>query len=508
MEPSDLQRVTLLCATRRFGEALRLLDRELARDPDDWAALTMRAGCLLGTGDSAGALRTANQAVAAAPDEAWCHLVKARILLAVANPGEARTSVDRAVGLDPQSPAAWALRALTIGTFLDQHRQVRMRRADRQAVKAAVDTYLRLTAGELKSQEVSDAARGLQLAEYGRAARALVRRALSDDPQSAQLVETLGALEATRGNTQGAWRGLHAAVRRDAQRASSAMEGLRTVWHGVTMLALLHLLRLSSFLAPMLVAEEVVGLSAVPRGIVGSVLMVPVLWAVLRLVPMAWGVRDTLPDLLGRRTTWYAFAPACVAAAPAVFAPRAWSAVALGAMWVAWFAAWRVLRRTHDGPASLALLRRGVAEWPHYVTRCWLFGLAGGLIMLCDLVTGGWEPLSFTVSGILVTRCALLLFGFTYQHPLLRRHWRNYLGVRSGRRTAVLCGLVLAVAWVPELPGYALLVLAAVPAWQIWGGLSYLIEYGRPDEVFLHGGRISYRVRQGPYAQRPEAWPS
>ncbi|MGW6647646.1 hypothetical protein [Streptomyces iakyrus] len=65
-----------------------------------------------------------------------------------------------------------------------------------------------------------------------------------------------------------------------------------------------------------------------------------------------------------------------------------------------------------------------------------------------------------------------------------------------------------AVAWVPDLPGYALLVLAAVPAWQMQGGLSYLVAYGRPEEVFLHDGRISYRVRQGSYAQRPEAWPS
>ncbi|MFJ4077808.1 tetratricopeptide repeat protein [Streptomyces iakyrus] len=507
MEPSDLERVTLLCGARRWREALRILEQELAKDPQDWAALNMRAACLLGTGDHTGALRAADKAVAAAPDEAWCHLVKARVLLAVANPGEARQSVEQALRLDPQNPAAWALRALTIGTFLDHHRNGYERR-DRRAVKASVDTFLRLTAGELKSQEVSDAARGLQLAEYGRAARALVRRALREDPQSAQLAETLGALEAARGNTQGAWRGLDAAVRSDAQRASSAMEGLRTIWYSVTMLALLHLLRLSSFLVPMLVAEEAVGLSATPRTVVGSALLVPVLWSVLRLVPMAWGVRYTLPDLLGRRTTWYAFAPACAAAVTAVFAPWPWSAVALAAMWAAWFAAWRVLRRAHDRPASLALLRRSVGDWPHYVTRCWLFGLAGGVIMLGDLVTGGWEPLSFTVSGILFTRCALLLFGFTYQHPALRRHWRNFRGVRLGRRTAVLCGLVLAVAWVPDLPGYALLVLAAVPAWQMQGGLSYLIAYGRSEEVFLHAGRISYRVRHGPYARRPEAWPS
>ncbi|MFI8890618.1 tetratricopeptide repeat protein [Streptomyces paradoxus] len=508
MEASDLERVTLLCATRRFEEALRILARESARDADDWAALNMRAVALLGTGDRPGALRVANQAVAAAPDEAWCHLVKARVLLAVTNPGEARKSAEQAVRLDPQSPAAWALLALTIGTFVDHHRQVRARRGDRRAVKASVDTFLRLTAGELRSQEVSDAARGLQLAEYGRAARALVRRALREDPQSAQLAETLGVLEAARGNTQGAWRGLDAAVRSDAQRASSAMEGLRTVWYGVTMLALLHLLRLSSFLVTMLVAEEAVGLSATPRMIVGAVLLVPVLWSVLRLVPMAWGVRDTLPDLLGRRTTWYAFVPACVAAAPAVFAPRAWSAVALATGCVAWFAAWRVLRRAQGGPASLALLRRGVGEWPHYVTRCWLFGLAGSVIMLGDLVTGGWEPLRFTVSGILGTRCALLLFGFTCQHPLLRRHWRNFSGVRLGRRTAAQCGLVFAVAWVVEPVGYVLLMLAAVPAWQMQRGLSHLVAYGRPEEVFLHDGRISYRVRQGPRAQRPEAWPS
>ncbi|MGI5365664.1 tetratricopeptide repeat protein [Streptomyces iakyrus] len=508
MEPSDLERVTLLCGARRWREALRILAQELAKDPQDWAALTMWAACLLGTGDHTGALRAANKAVAAAPDEAWCHLVKARVLLAVANPGEARKSAERAVRLDPQNPGAWALRALAIGTFVDHHRLVRAQRGDKRAVKASVDTFLRLTAGEFKSQEVSDAAHGLQLAENGRAARALVRRALREDPQSAQLAETLGALEAARGNTQGAWRGLAASVRSDAQRASSAMAGMRTIWCGVTMLALLHLLRLSSFLAPMLVAEEAVGLSSAPRTIVGSALLVPVLWAVLRLVPMAWGVRDTLPDLLGRRTTWYAFAPACAAAATAVFAPRPWNAFAWAAMCLAWFAAWRVLRRAHDGPASLAVLRRGVADWPHYVTRAWLFGLAGGVIMLGDLVTGGWEPLSFTVSVILFTRCALLLFGFTYQPPTLRRHWRNFMGVRLGRRTAALCGLVLAVAWVPDLPGYALLVLAAVPAWQMQGGLSYLVAYGRPEEVFLHDGRISYRVRQGSYAQRPEAWPS
>ncbi|WP_432118155.1 tetratricopeptide repeat protein [Streptomyces sp. bgisy032] len=507
VEPSTLERVTLLTAARRWEEALRVLAPALAGDRRDPAALRLQAVCLLGTGDHAGALRAANQAVAAGPEEARCHLVKARVLLVVANPGDARKSVERAIRLDPQNPAAWALRALAIGSFIDYHRQVRSHRGDRRAVKESADVYLRLAAGAWDSQGASDAARGLHLAGYARAARGLVRRALRQDPQSAQLTEVLGGLEAARGNAPAAWRALEAAVRTDAQRASSATEALRMLWSGATMLALLHLLRLCAFLALISTAEETAGLSASPRMVVGGLLLMPVLFAFLRLAPIAWGVRATLPDLLGRRTAWYGFAPACAAATAAVFAPRPWSAVALAAACTAWFAAWRVLHRAHDQPVTLALLRRGVADWPHYVTRCWLFGLAGGAIMLGSLVTGVWEPLRFTISGILFTRLALLLFGFTYQPRLLRGHWKRFSGTWLGRRSAALCGLVLAVAWVPDPAGYALLVCAAVPAWQVQRRLGHLIEFGRPEEVFLHDGRIVYQVRHGSRARRPECWP-
>ncbi|MFJ8531823.1 tetratricopeptide repeat protein [Streptomyces sp. NPDC093591] len=505
MEPDDVERVTLLAAARRWEEVMRILTAALASDPDDWEALRLQAGCLLGLEDVAGALKAANRAIAADPDQPLAYLAKARVLVSAANPADARTAVERALQLDPQNESAWAMRALTIGMVMDQHRMLRTHRLEKRAVRESADAYLRLAAGSLTPFEVADVACGLHFAGYGREARALLRQALRDDPQNGRLIQVLAMLDAAKGHSRAAWQGLEASVRSDPQRASAAMESLRSLWYGGTKLALIHLLRLLSFLALMLTAEATVGLSATPRMLVGAVLLAPTVFACLRLLPWVRAARTTAPDLLGLATARYGFVPATGAAAAAVFSPWPWNAVAWAATGAAWFVSWRALHRAHDEPPTLLVLRRDVANWSHFVTRCWLFGMVGGTLMLIDLVTGRhWEPVRFIVAGVLVTRCALLLFGFTYQHPLLRQHWRNFMGVWLGRRAAVLCGLVSAVAWVPVPAGYVLLAPAAIAARQIHVRLSYLVEFGRPEEVFLHDNRIRYRVRTG--ARRPEAW--
>jgi tetratricopeptide (TPR) repeat protein len=192
-------RVEMLCDLERWAEALPLVSRLLAAEPENQSAWCLLAQCQLGLGLFVPALGSAGRAAALAPDSEWPHRL---ISFACTNLGrheQAVLAAREAVRLEPQ---AWQTYARLAGAAVRQQsgrgrRESRARGAARrnEAVEAARQA-LALAPDEPQVQLIY----GTVAASQGRRAIAerAYRKALELDPQSSGAHHLLAALRLRR----------------------------------------------------------------------------------------------------------------------------------------------------------------------------------------------------------------------------------------------------------------------------------------------------------------------
>jgi tetratricopeptide (TPR) repeat protein len=208
-----------LCDLRRYQEALALLSRAVASDPDNPRAWCLMARAQLGLRRHAEALQAANAAVALAPDYEWPHRLASIALEEQGNHWEAVRAAREAVRLAPHTWQA----------------HVRLAHAGIQAwgmdqARVAAERALTLAPGVADTHIAAAAA----AAGDRREAEAHLRRALAIEPDSAVAHNELARLhlrQAHAANPAGlarAAKGFATAVRSDP-RASVSRHNLDVV---------------------------------------------------------------------------------------------------------------------------------------------------------------------------------------------------------------------------------------------------------------------------------------
>ena len=101
-----------LLRVRRPDDAVALLRRLVATDPEDAAAHHLLAAALLEGGQAADAVGAAERTCALAPDAEWAHRVRSQALLAAGRGREAIDAAKQATGCDPAVSGAWITLAI------------------------------------------------------------------------------------------------------------------------------------------------------------------------------------------------------------------------------------------------------------------------------------------------------------------------------------------------------------------------------------------------------------
>ncbi|ARC55525.1 Beta-barrel assembly-enhancing protease [Frondihabitans sp. 762G35] len=111
-ENTDLARARLLIDANRPVEALSLLSKVLAMEPDDVDALRLFAATHLRDGDSSEALRAAYRLLAVNPDDVSALQLAAKAHSAIDDHDEAIVAADLALERAPQNPDAHITRVV------------------------------------------------------------------------------------------------------------------------------------------------------------------------------------------------------------------------------------------------------------------------------------------------------------------------------------------------------------------------------------------------------------
>ncbi len=104
-----LERAEGLCELRRYEEALALLSRAVASDPDNPHAWCLMAQAQLGLYRYREALQAAETAIPLAPDEEWPHRLASVALEGLGNYVQAARAAKEAARLAPHTCRAWRL---------------------------------------------------------------------------------------------------------------------------------------------------------------------------------------------------------------------------------------------------------------------------------------------------------------------------------------------------------------------------------------------------------------
>lgn len=197
-EPDELEKAKQLCETRRFREALGLLNRIVVREPQNATAWTMVARAHLGRGEHAEALTAARSACELAVDSEPQRLATVA-LVALDRHEEAFTHATEAVRLDPGDWRNYVEQARALIGM--PHHTNDARSAAQTAVQLApCDVSTHLVAGQV---ELADG-------QIEQAAEAF-RRVLSIDPSNSAAFNELARMQ-LRGappkpaGESGAWR--------------------------------------------------------------------------------------------------------------------------------------------------------------------------------------------------------------------------------------------------------------------------------------------------------------
>jgi tetratricopeptide (TPR) repeat protein len=200
---ADPARVELLCDLERWADALPLVSRLLATDPDNEVSWCLLAQCHLGLDRYEPALSAAERAAALAPDSEWpCRLIS----FAATHLGRHEQAVSAAKAAVRLEPQAWQTHARLAAALArrdagQQHRGLRRRprRASgtaRNEAAEAAQRALELAPDEAQVQLIY----GSVAANQGRRTEAerAYRAALVLDPQSSGAHHLLAALRLNR----------------------------------------------------------------------------------------------------------------------------------------------------------------------------------------------------------------------------------------------------------------------------------------------------------------------
>jgi tetratricopeptide (TPR) repeat protein len=187
------ERVELLCDLERWADALPLVSRLLATEPENELAWCLLAQCQLGLGHYEAALTTAERAAALAPDSEWPHRLLSFAATHLGRRDDAVRAAREAVRLDP---GAWQtharLAAAACRSEASRGRRNPRTRPNRAEAALAAERALALAPDEPQVQLIY----GSVAASLGRRAVAerAYRTALQLDPQSSGAHHLLAAL--------------------------------------------------------------------------------------------------------------------------------------------------------------------------------------------------------------------------------------------------------------------------------------------------------------------------
>lgn len=199
---SALDRARILLELSRPEQAISLLQRHLAGDPEDADALCLLSQAHAERGDASAALRTAGAAVDAAPEQEWPLRLLALALSRAGRHAEALHTAGRAVELAPelwQAHVAYACVAADAGD-----RPTAWLAANHAVMLAPEEPDTHYTVGRL-----SIAAADWDTAEQ------VLRRALVLAPGHADALNALGVVQERRGRTTAAAQAYLAASKAD-----------------------------------------------------------------------------------------------------------------------------------------------------------------------------------------------------------------------------------------------------------------------------------------------------
>jgi len=180
-----------LLELRRFGEAVAPLARSVELSPGAMPAYAYLSRAQAGAGRARDALATVERGLRRAPDNADLHQMKGRLLLAEGDPAGARTSLERARGLDAENVL---VRVDLAALYRNQGRLEAALREANEAVRLAPDTA------------ETHVSRGLVQGALGRedAAADSFRAALEAGPDDPDALFFLGTAELRSGRPQAA----------------------------------------------------------------------------------------------------------------------------------------------------------------------------------------------------------------------------------------------------------------------------------------------------------------
>lgn len=187
MSSGQLQeRAQALIDARRYEDALSLLARAIASDPDNFELHCLKSRSLMELGRMPEALQASDAAARLAPEESWPFTLRSSILIKLDRGREALVAARQAARLCPQSSQTQF--QLAVSEWLCWHRR---------AGRAAAERVLELAPDESSTYELL-AWFDLGLWRF-RSAERYAREALRLDPQSWQAFNYLGqALRAQR----------------------------------------------------------------------------------------------------------------------------------------------------------------------------------------------------------------------------------------------------------------------------------------------------------------------
>jgi Flp pilus assembly protein TadD len=182
-----LQQGHALIDLRRFGDAVRVLQRAIAADPTRTRAWCLLAQALHADGRDAEALDAADRATATAPNHEWCHRLRSLALWGLHRREESVAAAQEAVRCAPDEPRAHHVLA---GVALDAGLMETARAAAVRCVELAPDqAFAWGVLGRLRLKE-----------DKPKDAEQAFVRAVSIDPHDAVVLNNLGVAQLRQGH--------------------------------------------------------------------------------------------------------------------------------------------------------------------------------------------------------------------------------------------------------------------------------------------------------------------